>query len=106
VPHSSFGADHCCGCLEGFIRGDQVGIVCGEWGALRRTVPTDDLEQTLTELELTLDIVSEICPHCGKANVMSGFSVIMAYTCRECGEVVRLSDDPDVERLFGQEPER
>jgi hypothetical protein len=53
------------------------------------------------EMELTLDFVNEICPDGGKANVMSGFSAIVAYTCHDCGEVVRLSDDPDVERLFG-----
>ena len=68
--------------------------------------PTADLERTLSEMELTLDFVSEICPRCGKANVMSGFSAMMAYTCRECGEVVRLSDDPDVERFLGPKADR
>lgn len=103
LPHSSFGDDDCCGCLEGFMRGDEADVICGECGALIRTVPTADLERTFSELELTLDFVSEICPHCGKANVMFGFSAIMAYTSRECGRVVRLADDPDVERLFGPE---
>jgi hypothetical protein len=60
----------------------------------------------LTELELTLDFSTEMCPHCGKVNVISGFSELMAYTCRECGEVVRLSDDPDIDRIFGREPDR
>jgi uncharacterized protein (DUF983 family) len=69
-------------------------------GALIRTVPAADLEWTRSEMELTLDFVSEICPHCGKATVMSGFSAIMAYTCRECGEAVRLSDDPDAGALL------
>jgi hypothetical protein len=55
----------------------------------------------LSEMELTLDFVSEIGPCCSKANLMSGFSTMMAYTCRECGGVVRLSDDPDVERYLG-----
>jgi len=26
---------------------------------------------------------------------------MMAFTCRECGKVVRLSDDPNFERFFG-----
>ena len=106
MPHSSFGDEDCCGRLEAFMRGDKADIICGECGALIRTVPAADLERTLTEMELTLDFVTEICPHCSKANVMSGFSAIMAYTCRECGEVVRLSDDPNVERFFGPEADR
>jgi uncharacterized protein (DUF983 family) len=54
-------------------------------------------------MELTLDFCSEECPHCGKVNLITGFSVTMAYTCRGCGELVRLSDDPDVDRFFGTE---
>ena len=30
LPHSSFGAPDCCGCLNGIIRGDQADIVCNE----------------------------------------------------------------------------
>jgi hypothetical protein len=73
MPHSCFGDDDRCGCLEGFIRGDEADIVCNECGGLMLTVPTVDLERTLTEMELTLDICSELCPHCGKANGISGF---------------------------------
>ena len=53
-------------------------------------------------MELTLDHCSETCPHCGKVNVIRGFSQLMAYTCQDCGELVRLSDDPDIERFFRQ----
>jgi hypothetical protein len=28
---------------------------------------------------------------------------MMAYTCRGCGRLVRLSDDPGVEKFFGPE---
>src|SRR5687767_935417 len=42
MPHSSFGADDCCGCLEGFVRGDEADTICGEGGALIRAVPTAD----------------------------------------------------------------
>jgi 5-methylcytosine-specific restriction endonuclease McrA len=38
---------------------------------------------------------------CGNVNLMPGFSVMMVYTCRECGEVVQLSDDPQIDRIFG-----
>jgi hypothetical protein len=44
-----------------------------------------------------------MCPHCGAANVISGFSLMMAFTCRECGELVRLSDDPAMDQIFGSE---
>jgi uncharacterized protein (DUF983 family) len=59
------------------------------------------LQQTLTKMELTLDLCSAVCPHCEAVNLFPGFSQIMAFTCKECGEVVKLSDDPEVERFFG-----
>jgi hypothetical protein len=46
---------------------------------------------------------TEMCPHCGKVNIFPGWSSMMAYTCRGCGALVRLSDDPGVERFFGPE---
>jgi hypothetical protein len=102
IPHSSFGDEECCGCLDAVIDGDQAVIQCNECNAVIRNVPVADLERTLTEMELTLDCCSEMCPHCGSVNVISGFSQLMAYTCQNCGEVVRLSDDPDVGRFFGR----
>src|SRR5262245_55688455 len=36
-----------------------------------------------------------------KVNVFPGWSTMMAYTCRKCSKVVRLSEDPSVERFFG-----
>jgi hypothetical protein len=56
--------------LSAITVGDGAEIVC--CGPVIRTVPTVDLERTLTETELTLDFVSEICPRCGRANVISG----------------------------------
>jgi hypothetical protein len=54
-----------------------------------------------------LDRSAAVCrtgtPHCGNVNIMVGFSEMMACTCRECGEVVQLSDDPDIDRIFGPE---
>jgi hypothetical protein len=88
IPHDSFGAD-CCGCLTGVIRGDQADIVCNECGALVRSVPAADLEQTLTEMELTLELASAMCPHCGAVNLFPGFSEMKAFVCSECGEGVK-----------------
>ena len=92
LPHSDFGEPDCCGCLNGIIRGECADIVCNECGAVIRTVPADELRQALTEMELTLDLCSAICPHCGSTNLFPGFSKITAFICKECGEAVDLSD--------------
>ncbi len=52
-------------------------------------------------MELTLDVASEMCPHCGSVNLLSGFTEVLVYTCRQCGRVVGLSNDPEVDRIFG-----
>jgi phage FluMu protein Com len=101
LPHSEFGDLDCCGCLAGHLRGDIAEIIFNECGALIRTVPTTALERVLAEMELTLNFCSEECPHCRSVNLISGFSQMLAYTYKNCGELVRLSDDPSVERLFG-----
>jgi hypothetical protein len=30
-----------------------------------------------------------------------GFSQMEVYTCRECGELIRLADGPDIDQIFG-----
>jgi hypothetical protein len=94
LPHSDFGDPDCWGCLNGVIRGDQADILCNECGAIVRTVPAADLQRTFDEMELTLDLCTEMCPHCGKVNVIAGFSQVMAFTCSNCGpscEIIRRS---------------
>ncbi len=88
LPHSDFGDPGCCGCLNGVIRGDQADIVCNECGTVLRTVPAANVGQTLTELELTLEVASEVCPHCGSVNLFPGFSKMLAFSCRQCGKAV------------------
>jgi hypothetical protein len=61
------------------------------------TIAVTDFQRTQDELQLSLDVASEKCPHC--------FSRMVAYTCRNCGEPVRLSNDPTVERIFRPENE-
>jgi hypothetical protein len=105
VPHSDFGDPECPGFLFGVVRGDQGSIECNDCDAMIRTVPADQLRQTLNEMEAALELASEKCPHCGKVNLFPGFSTMMVYTCRGCREVVRLSDDPEIDRIFGPEEE-
>ena len=88
LPHSEFGDPDCCGCLNAVISGDWADIVCNECDAVIRRVSTAGLQNTFDEMELTLDVASEICPHCGAVNLFSGFSRMLAFTCRQCGKAV------------------
>src|SRR5262249_41916451 len=56
LPHADFGDPECCGCLCGTIREQQADIVCNECRTVVRTVPVADLQRTLDEMELTLDV--------------------------------------------------
>jgi uncharacterized protein (DUF983 family) len=44
-------------------------------------------------MELTLDVTSAICPHCGAVNLFPGFARMLAFVCRECGKAVELSEE-------------
>jgi hypothetical protein len=97
LPDSSFGDPDCCGCLNAINRGDQADVVCNECDSVIRTVPSAELRQTLTEMELTLDVSSAACPQCGAVKLLPGFSKILAFTCERCGGVVKFSDDPNID---------
>ena len=101
LPHQCFGDPDCCGCLNGIIRGDVADIVCNECEAVVRTVPPAELQRTLDEMELTLDVASAQCPHCGTTHLASGFSELIAFVCEQCGETVRLKDDPSIDQFSG-----
>jgi hypothetical protein len=51
LPHSSFGDPDCCGCLNGFVRGDQADIVCNECNVVIYTIPAADLQEAFTKME-------------------------------------------------------
>jgi hypothetical protein len=101
LPHSSFGSPDCDGCLNGIVRGDQADIICNGCYAIVRKVSASELERTFTEMELSLDFASAVCPHCGAIHLAPGFSELMAFLCDNCGELVKLSDDPNIDRVFG-----
>jgi uncharacterized protein (DUF983 family) len=69
-------------------RGHQVDITCNECGLTLKTVPAADSRRTLEEMELTLPVASEKCPHCGFVNLFPGFDKMLGYHCRNCGEYV------------------
>jgi hypothetical protein len=88
IPHAVFGDNDCCGCLFGLVHGDNAEIRCNECDAIICTVPTRDLQRTLTEMELKGDVASAICPHCGAAHLAPGFSKLIAFVCDERGKPV------------------
>jgi uncharacterized protein (DUF983 family) len=92
LPHADFGASDCCGCLVGIIHGGQARIECNECGTVVRTVAPADLQRTLDEMEISLAMCTEMCPHCGRVNVFAGFSETIAYICEGCGRGVRVGD--------------
>jgi hypothetical protein len=100
VPHQFVGDDvDCCGCLYPEIPGAD--LTCNECGTVVKTVPVDQVDDTLMELSLRQQSCIATCPHCGKEHVFPGFSSMFVFTCRECGQVVKISDGPDVDRIFG-----
>ena len=104
IGHADIGDPDCPGCIGPVIRGDVADITCNECGTVVRSVPFADLQRTYDEIELSLDATAtEMCPHCGNVNIFTGWASMMAYTCRGCGKIIRLSDDPGVEKLFGPE---
>jgi hypothetical protein len=88
IPHADFGDHDCCGCLFGFVRGEEAEIRYNECNALIRTVLAQDLQRTLTEMELKGDVASAICPHCGAVYLAPGFSRLIAFVCDGCGKAV------------------
>jgi hypothetical protein len=102
LAHADFGAADCDGCLWPVIRGDQAEITCNSCAAVVRAVPVADLQRTYDEMELSLDPCAiEMCPRCGHINMFPGWTSMGAYTCSGCGELIRLSDDPAIELIFG-----
>ena len=104
LPQESFGDPECCGTLWGRARPDQPDIsdiICNECHAVIRTVATAELQRTLDEMESTLDVASARCPHCGSVNLFPGFFEMLAFVCNECGESVRVSDDPSNDSILG-----
>ena len=92
LPHADFGAQNCDGCLIGVIRGGHASIECNECGAIVRIVAPADLQRTLNEMELSLVMCTEMCPHCRKVNVFPGFSEMLVYTCQRCGLAVEVGN--------------
>ena len=66
IPHAEFGDPECPGLFLPRERDNgQVEIRCNDCGFVLKTVSAADVRRTLDELQLTLAVASEMCPHCG-----------------------------------------
>jgi hypothetical protein len=86
LPHSSFGDPDCLGYLNAAVYGDQAIIVCTECEKVLKTVRAEELQRTLNEMELTLEVHTEICPACGTINLFAGDPSTVIYWCSGCGK--------------------
>jgi hypothetical protein len=103
LAHADFGAPHCDGCLLPIIRGDQADITCNACAAVVRSVPVADLRR-IYDVALGLHgSATETCPHCGHVAVFLCWTSVLAYVCDQCGKPVRLTDIPNMDRVFRPE---
>jgi hypothetical protein len=61
LPHESFGAADCCGCLNGIVRGDVAEITCNECDAVVRTVPAAKLQDFCRTGSIAVSAPSAAC---------------------------------------------
>ena len=90
LPHAEFGDAKCSGLLLPVERGEIAYITCTECGRILRAVLVSEVTRVLNEMQLTLDVVTEKCSHCGSVNLIPGFSRLSMFTCRSCGRAVRV----------------
>ncbi len=91
LRHSAFGDSECSGSLRTSTQGDEAQLVCNECGAIVRTMPAADLNETLRDLELSMDVAGEICPNCTSVNLFLGSTQVSSFTCRSCGQEVYIA---------------
>ena len=89
VPHADHGDPECCGLILPKMNGGIAELRCNECGVVLRTIPAAEVDNAMLELS-SGDICSATCPHCGMPNIFPGFSSMLAYRCRHCGEGVEV----------------
>ena len=92
VPHADHGDPECPGLILPEVNGNTALLTCNDCGAVIRTVPASEAEQTLAQMA-SGEICSATCPICGELNIFQGFSAMLAYTCRHCGEGIEVQGD-------------
>jgi hypothetical protein len=104
VPHADYGDAECCGIVMPVRNGEYVqlqdipaqnnqmpvDLMCNECGAVIASVPAGEAEQTLLRMAMSGGVCSETCPLCGELNVFPGWTAMEAFTCRFCGNGVKV----------------
>jgi uncharacterized protein (DUF983 family) len=70
--------------------GDKADLVCNECGTNFGTLAADAAEKTLIDMSLQQGLATEMCQHCRQVNLFPGFDKMLAYTCRHCGQGVKV----------------
>jgi hypothetical protein len=52
----------------------------------------EEVNRTVDDMELSLEICTGMCPHCGNVNIFPGFEEMIAYTCQECGRAIEIGN--------------
>jgi hypothetical protein len=85
IPHLKFGTPECSGFLFGRIGLDIAVIACNACGKIVRSVAAGDLQRTLHEMELQLEVATALCRHCRAVSLFPGFSRVEVFVCQTCG---------------------
>jgi hypothetical protein len=80
IPHSDLDPD-CCGCICQVMENDGPRFICNECAAVIS-------KEAIARLVLEMDSCEATCSHCGHVNEFQGFSEMLAFRCRFCGEGV------------------
>jgi hypothetical protein len=59
---------------------------------IREALYGEEVNRTLDDMKLSLEMCTGMCPHCGNVNIFPGFTEMIAYTCQECGRTVGAGD--------------
>ena len=59
---------------------------------IREALYGEEVNRTLDDMKLSLEMCTGMCPHCGNVNIFPGFTEMIAYTCQECGRAVGAGD--------------
>ena len=94
LPHADFGDPDCRGFIFGITDGNMGYLGCNQCTAVVQMLPAAELQKTLDDIDLAMDSSREMCPRCGKENLVIGFTSMLVYTCHECGEPIKLGPDP------------
>ena len=102
IPHAELGAYGCCGRLFGRVVKEHAMIACNECGEIVGKIPARDLQRTLDEFELELEIATALCRHCRSVNLVPGLLGVEVFVCNTCGK--HSSNSPVRESSAGAVP--